>query len=261
MKELITRRTALRFHGDRAEEGAVSLVHEVPFTIFLNGEELVTLLCTGHFLEDLAVGFLRSEGLIDTWPDVKSIRVDEDGGLARVDLREGEGLRRALHQKRALGSGCGRASLYYQPLDGLQIRPAPPGPSVTAAQVRDRMGEMNRRSSLYREARGSHNAALATVEGVLVNREDIGRHNAVDMIVGRALREDVFLGDKLLLTTGRASSEIVLKAARVGIPVLVSRSAATHLGVAVAEKVGMTLIGYVRGGKMIVYSHPKRVEG
>lgn len=257
--DLSKTRQVMAFRGDQGLTATVSLVQEVPFTIFLNGKEFVTLLCTGHHLEDLALGFLRSEGVLRTPADVRSLLVDQEAGTARVDLADDSSLRQELFMKRTLASGCGRASVYYQPLDALQIHPMETPLRVSAAQIRERMREMNLGSPLYRETRGTHNAALAQADRLLVTREDIGRHNAVDMIVGFALREGLDLSDKILLTTGRASSEIVLKAARVGIPILVSRSASTHLAVEMAGNVGMTLVGYVRGDKMIVYTHPGRV--
>jgi FdhD protein len=258
-EQLTKRRQVVQFRLDQRSHGTVDLVQETPLTIFVNERELVTLLCTGHHLEDLVLGFLRSEGLVEAAEDVSSLRLDGETGEARVTLAGGGGLREALFHKRTLGAGCGRASLYYQPLDGLQIRPMAPGFRVSSGQVLARMGEMNRTSPLYRATRGTHNAALSAAHRILVTREDIGRHNAVDMIVGHALRERIPLGDKMLLTTGRASSEIVLKAARLGIPVLVSRSAPTALGAALAQEVGMALVGYVRGGRMTVYSHGERI--
>jgi FdhD protein len=231
----------------------------VPLTIFLNGEELVTLLCTGHHAEELALGFLRSEGLLASLGEVRGVQVDGEAGVVRVELHGEEALRRTLYLKRTLGSGCGRASLYYQPLDALQIRPIEHDLVVSPGEIRALMREMGRISFLYKESRGTHHAALALPDRILVGREDIGRHNAVDMIVGYALRTGVTMGDKILLTTGRASSEIVLKAARVGIPIVASRSASTHLAVEMAQRVGMTLVGSVRGDKMVLYAHPERV--
>ncbi len=257
--ELTTRREVIRFDGNNRTETVVSLIHEVPLTIFLNGQELVTLLCTGHHVEELALGFLKSEGLLDDLEDVKGLQVDKDAGMVRVEMHGEEALRRALYLKRTLGSGCGRASLYYQPLDGLQIRPIEDDLKVTPGQIWALMRGMGRGSTLYKESRGTHHAALAQGDRIVVGREDIGRHNAVDMIVGHALREGLSMGDKILLTTGRASSEIVLKAARLSIPVLASRSTATLLAVEIAERVGMTLAGYVRGEKMVLYAHPERV--
>ncbi len=258
--ELFRTRQVTAFRSDQGSTSTVSLVQEVPFTIYLDGREFVTLLCTGHHLEELALGFLKSEGLLRSLAEVRFLQVDGEAGTARVELAGDAALRQDLYMKRTLASGCGRASVYYQPLDALQIRPLETPLQVSAARIRERMREMNQTSPLYRETRGTHNAALAQAERLLVTREDIGRHNAVDMIVGFALREGLDLSDKILLTTGRASSEIVLKAARLGIPVLVSRSASTHLAVEIAERVGMTLVGYVRGDRMFVYTHAGRVK-
>lgn len=260
LEETLERREVLILQNGKKVEGLVNLVREAPLTIFVDGQELVTLLCTGQYPEDLAIGFLRSEGLIDSMEDVVSLRTDGDEGAVWVELKESRSLRRGLLHKRTLGAGCGRASLYFQPLDGIQISEVPPGPHMTPEEILELMRQMSTSGNLYKDARATHAAALAEPGNLILMREDIGRHNAVDMIVGNALRKGIYLGDKVLLTTGRASSEIVLKAARVGIPVLVSRSAATLLGVRVAEKVGMTLLGSVRGGKMTIYTHPQRIR-
>jgi len=257
--ETIQTRQAFIFHNGKRIGDSVKLVREGPLTLFVDGEELVTLLCTGQFPEDLAIGFLRSEGIIDFMEDVTSVRADGEQGAVWIELRESRKLRQALLHKRTLGAGCGRASLYFQPLDGIQITQVGPGPRLTHEEVHELMREMSTSGNLYKDARATHAAALAEPGKMIIMREDIGRHNAVDMIVGNAMRNGIRLDDKLLLTTGRASSEIVLKAARVGIPMVVSRSAATLLGVEVAEKVGMTLIGSVRGGKMTIYTHPHRI--
>ncbi len=241
-------------------ESNVRLVREAPLTIYLDGQELVTLLCTGQHPEDLAIGFLRSEGILDNWDEVSSLRADEKTGAVWVELRQGRRLRQELLHKRTLGAGCGRASLYYQPLDGMQIKPVGPGPRVSPGLILELMHRASTMGGLYKEARATHAAGLASPDEIVVFREDIGRHNAVDMIVGYAMRKNISLEDKLLLTTGRASSEIVLKAARVGISMVASRSAATALGVALAENVGMTLLGSVRGGKLTVYCHAERLS-
>ena len=122
------------------------------------------------------------------------------------------------------------------------------------------MGELQRRSDLYRETGGTHNASLADGEKTLCFRTDIGRHNAVDMLGGWALLADVVLDRTLLLTTGRISSEILVKALRMGVPVVVSRSAPTALALELARDLGVTIVGYARGAKFNVYTHPERIE-
>lgn len=237
------------------------LIQEVPLTLFLNGRELVTLLCCGHHRVELALGFLHSEGLLSAMEEVESL--EEKGGAVHVRLRREDIPDERPLIKRTLGSGCGRPALHYEPLDAMDIEPVEDGITfrIRADGLIRRMSEMVRSAPLYRQTRGTHCAALATERCLLLMREDIGRHNAVDMIVGHLLREGIPAGDKILLTTGRASSEIVMKAARVGFPVLVSRSAPTDLGVEVACQVGMTLVGSVRGGKLEIYTYPERVTG
>lgn len=257
--DVTEKKSVLLLQNGVLQESHVNLVREVPLTIYLDGQELVTLLCTGQYPEDLAVGFLRSEGILDNWAEVSSLRVDEKVGVVWVELKEKRKLRQDLLHKRTLGAGCGRASLYYQPLDGIQIKNVGPGPRLSPERIVDLMHKASIMGALYKEARTTHAAGLATPDQIVVFREDIGRHNAVDMIVGHAMRNNIFMGDKILLTTGRASSEIVLKAARVGIPVVASRSAATALGVALAQNVGITLLGSVRGGKLTVYCHSERI--
>ncbi len=258
--EIIENRRVLMLQNGVLTESRVNLVRELPLTIYLDGQELVTLLCTGQHPEELAVGFLRSEGILDSWEEVSSLKTDDRGGFVWVELKEKRKLRQELLHKRTLGAGCGRASLYYQPLDGIQIKRVGPGPKLSPEKIVELMHQASIRGSLYKEARATHAAGLATADQLLVFREDIGRHNAVDMIVGHAMKNKIPLEDKILLTTGRASSEIVLKAARVGIAVVASRSAATALGVALAENVGMTLLGSVRGGRLTVYCHSERVS-
>ena len=131
--------------------------------------------------------------------------------------------------------------------------------TVAPARVYELMKELNRLSDLYRETRGVHNSALADGGNILVFRDDIGRHNAVDKIRGACFLEEIPLGDKLLVTTGRMSSEIVVKVAKMGVPILISRSAPTSLALDLAERIGLTLIGYVRGDKMTVYTGKQRV--
>ncbi len=256
---IIRERGALVYKGGRFQRATVEVIQEVPFTLYVNDQELVTLLCSGHHLEELAVGFLAAEGIVRTLSDVLSVRIDERQGTAYMELGEDSLVSRDLFMKRTLGSGCGRASVYFQPLDALSIYPIEGGPMVTPESVTELMREVNRSSPLYRSTRCTHHAALAAHQKIRVHREDIGRHNAVDMAVGWAMRAGMDFRDMMLLTTGRATSEMVLKAARVGIPVVVSRSAPTHLGVEVAEQAGITLVGSARAGGMRVFTHPQRI--
>jgi FdhD protein len=160
--------------------------------------------------------------------DIVAIRVDAAGDAVDVDAAAVDPLAEKLLERRAVTSGCGKGTTFTHAIDALQARTAPPGPRVSAGQVRRLVQELLRGSELYREAGGVHSAALATTEGIVIFRDDIGRHNAVDKIHGECFLNGIPVEDKILLTTGRISSEILVKAAKLGVAILVSRSSPTE---------------------------------
>lgn len=253
-------RDVLQITGSESTPELRSVVREVPLTVTVNGTELITLLTTGDANRELTLGFLLSEGFLSKKEDLKSIRVDDEAGVAEVELAGDTDLTEKLWGKRAVTSGCGKGATFYHVLDSIQAKPVTSEVTVTPTQVFALMKELNQMSDLYRQTGGVHNSALADGEKILVFRDDIGRHNAVDKIRGTCFLEDIPIEDKLLITTGRMSSEIVVKVARMGVPVLVSRSAPTSLALDLADRVGLTLVGYVRGEKMTVYTGQQRIE-
>lgn len=238
-----------------------TLTREHPVTLHLNGREVVTLLCAGHHLDELAAGFFYAEGFLRSAEDLEAIRVDGAAGRVEVTTAAEPAIASQLWSKRTVTSGCGKGSAFYHALDALLSKPCQSPLRVSPAQIVERMEDLNRRSETYRRTHGVHNTALATADELLVFRDDIGRHNAADMVVGHVFLKGIPLGDKLLLTTGRLTSEILLKAARVGVPILVSRNAATGLAVELATKLNLTLIGYARAGRFTVYSGSERILG
>lgn len=241
--------------------GTQWVIREQAVTITLNGNEMVTLLCAGHHLEELAAGFLFGEGFIATLDDLVRIEVDEVLGKLEVTTKTDSSLANRLWMKRTITSGCGKGSVFYYALDALLSKPVESTLRITANQVFDRVEDLNRLSVTYRRTHGVHNTALASPEEILLFRDDIGRHNAMDMIVGHVFLKGVPLNDKLLITTGRLTSEILIKAAKVGIPIVISRNTATSLAVDLAKSLRMTLIGYARGGKFTVYTGKERIAG
>jgi len=246
--------TVLRISKDRCSHARVAVVREVPLTIFLNDREIVTLLCTGSHVESLAVGFLRSEGLLQERSSLKSLVVDENRQAVRVVTDESAELTQQLFGKRTLTSGCGKGTIFYNVLDSLQSQPLENKLVIEAAQVRRLMSELHSRSELYKRSRGVHNCGLADTKKILIFRSDIGRHNAVDMILGECFLQELATNEKILVTTGRITSEILIKAAKMHIPMLISRSAATSLSLELATSLNMTIIGYVRGGSILAYT-------
>ena len=244
----------LRITKDRCRHTRVSVVREIPLTIFLNDREIITLLCTGAHIESLAVGFLKSEGLLQHRRNLQKVKSDTDGQIVRVYTDEPTEMAEQLFGKRTLTSGCGKGTIFYNVLDSLQSEPLKNQVTMRVDQVRKLMTELHKRSELYRLSRGVHNCGLATTKKILLFRADIGRHNAVDMILGECFLEELDTSDKILITTGRITSEILIKAAKMKIPTLISRSAATSLSLDLAHKLNMTVIGYVRGGSILAYT-------
>lgn len=253
------RRPALVWRDGALRAAEVAVVREIPVTVRLNGREIITLLASDDALDYLAAGFLKGEGFVARPEDIAAIRVDQERGTVDVEATAVDPLAATLLERRAVTSGCGKGTTFTHALDALQARPAPPGPRVGVADVRRLVRELLGGSALYREAGGVHSAALATAAGIVIFRDDIGRHNAVDKIHGECFLRGVPVEDKILLTTGRVSSEILVKAAKLGVPVLVSRSSATDLALELARRTGITVIGQVRGGGLTVYAGEERV--
>ncbi|MBN1103891.1 MAG: formate dehydrogenase accessory sulfurtransferase FdhD [Deltaproteobacteria bacterium] len=236
------------------------VIKEQPVSLVLNGRELVTLLCAGHHLEELAAGFLHGEGFLQRPSDLTRLEVDPVAGKVEVEISSDASLAHQLWMKRTITSGCGKGSLFYYALDALLSKPVESALQITPEQIQGRVDDMNRLSETYRRTHGVHNIALATPRETILFRDDIGRHNATDMIVGHCFLNSVTLNDKLLITTGRLTSEILIKAGKVGIPVLVSRNTATTLAIQLALSLNITLIGYARAGRFTVYSGEKRIH-
>ncbi len=233
---------------------------EAPLTIFLNGEELVTLLCTPEKMDLLALGFLRSEGLLNSMDEVAALRLKEDEGLVDVKLKGAGGLAERLYGKRTITSGCGKGTVFFHALDALRSRPVTGSLKLPAGKAWELMRSLQDRAVLFKETGGVHSAAVADLSGIIFFFEDIGRHNAVDKIAGQCLKDDISLEDKVLITSGRLSSEMLLKAAKLKLPILLSRSAPTSLSIELAGALNITLAGFVRGRRMNIYTHGWRIE-
>jgi len=248
---------AWRIKDGSREEILDSVVIEAPLTIYFNERELVTLLCTPEHMDELAVGFLRSEGLLAGREDFLSVQVDAGKGLAWVSGKE-KALAGQTFLKRYITTGCGKGTSFYAFHDTAN-KPVTSDLKVPAEELLALMRLVQQGSELFARTGGVHSAALCTVREILIFRDDIGRHNAADKIIGRCFLDDVPVGDKVFITSGRISSEILLKTAKAGIPILVSRSAPTALGIEIAEQVGVTVAGFARGSRLNIYTHPQRI--
>src|SRR4030042_460565 len=206
------------------------VVREFALTIVLNNQELVTLLCSPNNLDYLAVGFLSSEGLLKGKDDIKKITVDDRRGVVRVETEAEDKQAGELLFKRIITSGCGRGASFYSAADvggqGKVESPVRKG----ALEVLELAKEFQRHSEIYRAHHGVHSAALCDTKSILIFTEDIGRHNAIDKIFGECILKDIPTDDRMIITSGRISSEILLKVAKRNIPLLVSQSAPPDLG-------------------------------
>lgn len=241
------------------QERLQPVIKEQPVTLFLNGQEMVTLLCAGHHLDELALGFFHAEGFLKKREDLQELKVDQAVGRVDVTTSTDTPLASQLWMKRTITSGCGKGSIFYFALDALMSKPIQSDLRLATGQIVDRVEDLNRLSETYRKTHGVHNMVLATPGEVLLFRDDIGRHNAVDMVVGHLFMHGIPLDDKIFITTGRLTSEIIIKAAKVRIPVLISRNTATSLAIELARSLNITLIGYARAGKFTVYSGWERI--
>ena len=232
---------------------------ESPLTIILNNREVVTLLCSPANLRYLAVGFLFSEGLLKSKDEIRKILVDDRRGVVRVETEGDEELAPDALFKRFITSGCGRGASFYSAIDAQDQVKVESRLKISTLEILALVHEFQHRSQVYRSTGGVHSAALCDIRDILVFNEDIGRHNAVDKIFGACILDNIATDDHILITSGRISSEILLKIARRNVPVIVSKSAPTNLGVKLANDLGVTLVGFVRGKRMNVYTHNERI--
>jgi FdhD protein len=249
----------IRTKAGHIEEIADQVASEIGFTLVVNDREIVTLLCTPVDLDVMAVGFLLSEGILDKRDSLLDLEVDEKKFTVRASLKNlPDNIDDTFHTK-TVTSGCGRgitftdtASLKDLPANRSAIR-------ITAEEIQNLMKEFRSVSELFMKTGGVHSAALADTGKIHLFAEDIGRHNAADKLIGKAFLSEIPVEDKILLTSGRISGEIITKAIRNRIPIIISRTAPTCMSITNAEDHGITLVGFARGNRMNIYTHPQRI--
>jgi len=251
------KRQAVRIFKDgRFTRTSTDIVREVSLDLFLNGEKIVTIACAGIHLRELAVGYLRSEGMITTREDLKGIRVAE-GSDPAVHLT-------AAVKKPLIPAAPSIAASGARGKRGWK-GVLPDGPllahmTLTSRSILKMMDQLLAASQIHEATRGTHCSGLAGGSGIIITREDVGRHNTIDMLSGYMLLENMDPSGKVLVMTGRVSAEIVAKVGRMGVSVIVSHSAPTTKAVALCRDLGMTLVGYVRDGSFKVYTERKGHE-
>ena len=236
---------------------ALSVVEERPLTIYLNGQEIVTAMTIGDYPEYLALGFLKNQGMLLADDTVTGVEYDEELETVVVRTARKTSYEEKL-KKKTRTSGCAVGTVFGDMMEGLE------GVTLPAVELRTSWlyalsARINRTPSLYLEAGAIHGTVLCRQDRPLVYMEDVGRHNAVDKIAGWMVQTGEGATDKILYTTGRLTSEMVIKTAMMGIPALASRSGFTAWGVEIANSVGLTLIGRMRGKRFVCLSGADRL--
>ena len=245
------KRKILKKHGTSFEEGEDYIAVENKLKIFINGKEIVSLYCTPSMVKELVIGFFLTEGIFANKIPLDKINISYgEDFIADISVDE-DILKGKLLLSRCLGGFTSNKNKSFKKIiDDF---------SIAAESLKTIFNEFHQKSELFKLTGCFHSAALSDGERILVFADDIGRHNVIDKIIGHAFMNDITLGKKLMLVSCRLSSEIVSKCSSFGISIIASRAAPTSLAIEIAEKSGSTLVGFVRGDRMNIYTNPQRI--
>ncbi|WP_254610044.1 MULTISPECIES: formate dehydrogenase accessory sulfurtransferase FdhD [unclassified Bacillus (in: firmicutes)] len=253
----------IRYQGGVFSEQKDEIVTEYPVTIKLNGEEYVTVVCTPNYIEDMVIGFLISEGIIASYEGIDELWIQKDKGVVHVKTSQINPLYQTLYNKRYVTSCCGKSRQGFvfvndaakaKTLHDIHV-------TVTPKECFNLMNTLQQSSTTFQQTGGVHNTALCDRNNVLISRMDIGRHNALDKIYGYCLRNHIPIKGKIIVFSGRVSSEILLKVSKIGCEIVLSKSAPTKLALQLAHDLGITVVGFIRNDSCNIYTHPERIEG
>jgi len=254
------RRLTRRVHGIDQDGAAVaaSVTVERPLTLFLNGQEIVTMMTIGDYPEYLAVGYLKNQNMLGADDEISGI--DYDDTLETVVVRTSTKTDfEEKMKKKTLTSGCAQGTIFGDVMESFEASGLPRDAVLRTSWLYALLKTVNTTPSLYLEAGAIHGCALCHEDAPLLYMEDVGRHNAVDKIAGYMFLEGMTGGDKIFYTTGRLTSEMIIKSVQMGIPILVSRSGFTAWGVELARQAGMTLVGRAKGRRFLALSGEDRI--
>jgi FdhD protein len=251
-------------YNERGEMVPTSIAGEHPLTLYLDKREIVTLMTLGHAPEALALGYLRNQRLVGSIEEIAAVQVDWETESVAVTTRRGvKGLAGKM-KKRTVTTGCGQGTVFGNLMEEIESVRLREDVRLSDAQLFDLVEKVRRHETIYKQAGAVHGCALARATGpaqaeIMMFIEDVGRHNAVDAIAGHMWLDDIDGSDKIFYTTGRLTSEMVIKCAQMGIPFLVSRSGLTKMGYEVAKKVGLTMIGRASGRHYLAFTGRERI--
>ena len=246
-------------HGERRD---VPVAGEHPLTVYVDKQEILTLMTLGAAPEDLTIGYLRNQRLVEKIEDIVAVQVDWETNSVAVKTRHGLADLDLKTAKRTKTTGCGQGTVFGDLMAEIDSVRLPPGETLSRAALYELLDQVRLHETIYKQAGAVHGCALASNAGdhaqIMLFVEDVGRHNAVDAIAGRMWLDRIDGGDKIFYTTGRLTSEMVIKAAQMGIPFLVSRSGLTQMGHEIAQKVGITMIGRATNKHYLLFTGGER---
>ena len=244
--------------NERGEIEPTSIAGEHPLTLYVDKREIVTLMTLGAAPECLALGYLRNQRLVQNIEDIVAVQVDWEVDSVVVTTRSGIADLDGRMEKRTVTTGCGQGTVFGSLMDEIDAIKLPTDQIISEATLYGLLDNVRKHDTVYKSAGAVHGCALCKGTEILTFVEDVGRHNAVDAIAGWMWLEGVEGGNKIFYTTGRLTSEMVIKAAQMGIPVLVSRSGLTRMGYEVAQKVGITMIGRAVNKHYLLFAGQER---
>ncbi|MBU8854756.1 formate dehydrogenase accessory sulfurtransferase FdhD [Bacillus sp. FJAT-26377] len=261
MNLTVKKRTVLRFRNGQMESFEDKIVTEFPVTVKINEEEFVTMVCSPQYIEDMVIGYLASEGVIREYKDIKNIWVQEKEGYVHVTIDKLNPYFQNLQNKRYITSCCGASRQGFVFINDALTAKKMNDISVELS-IKDcfqLMNKLQQSAATFQETGGVHNAAICDKNGFMLSRMDIGRHNALDKLYGYCLKHHISIRDKVVVFSGRISSEILLKVAKIGCEVVLSKSAPTELALNLAEELGITTVGFIRNDSLNIYTCPERI--
>ena len=261
MNSTVKKRTVLRFKNGQMESVEDKIVTEFPVTVKINEEEFVTMVCSPQYIEDMVIGYLASEGVIREYKDIKNIWVQEKEGYVHVTIDKLNPYFQNLQSKRYITSCCGASRQGFVFINDALTAKKMNDISVELS-IKDcfqLMNKLQQSAATFQETGGVHNAAICDKNGFMLSRMDIGRHNALDKLYGYCLKHHISIRDKVVVFSGRISSEILLKVAKIGCEVVLSKSAPTELALNLAEELRITTVGFIRSDSLNIYTCPERI--
>ena len=249
--KLVQNMQICKFQNNRFINVCDEVIVEFPFEIYVNDEKLITLMCTPNNLDYLAIGYLFSDGIINNYNDIEEIIINKDNNAFvytknKIDLT-------CKHSNRARTSGCGNATMPDNYMDYIEEQVIVKN-NITTKKIEEITNSLYENSGLFLRTGGVHNTSLWNDKEMMMFHEDIGRHNTLDKIIGESLVKNIELNDKIIYTSGRISSEMLVKTAKAHIGTVISRSTVTNVAKEIADELGITLIGFSRKNRFNIYS-------